>query len=118
MDGSEALEALRRKTYRIVLMDAQMPVMDGYEATRRIRASQACGEPGFPKGLIIVAMTANAMSGDRETCLAAGMDDYLTKPVRPDALRIMLAKYLSDAHATGEIVGREPDRAELAEAAL
>lgn len=76
-----------------------MPVMDGYEATRRIRAAQAAGEPGYSSSMYIVAMTANAMSGDREVCIAAGKDDYLTKPVRPAALRQMLEKYLVNGHA-------------------
>jgi len=81
-----------------VLMDAQMPVMDGLEATRRIRVAQASGEHGFPPGLRIVAMTANAMSGDRDACLAAGMDDYLAKPVRPDALRQVLERFLGNGN--------------------
>jgi len=90
-DGREAIAALRRKHYAIVLMDQQMPVMDGLEATRYIRTSQAAGEPDFPAALRIIAMTANAMAGDREACLAAGMDDYLAKPVHPEALRAVLA---------------------------
>ena len=95
VNGIEALAALRRKSYALVLMDQQMPEMGGIEATRLIRAAQAAGEPGFPLELRIIAMTANAMAGDRETCLAAGMDDYLAKPVRPDDLRDMLARYLA-----------------------
>jgi CheY-like chemotaxis protein len=92
--GREAVDAVQRKTYALVLMDAQMPDMDGMAATRRIRAAQAAGEPGFPAELRIVAMTANAMSGDREMCLAAGMDDYLPKPVKQDVLRKVLDRYL------------------------
>jgi CheY-like chemotaxis protein len=68
-------------------MDCQMPKMDGYEATRRIRASNI--EP-MPR---ILAMTANAMTGEAERCLEAGMDDYLGKPVRLDSLRAMLARW-------------------------
>jgi CheY-like chemotaxis protein len=68
-----------RQTYDVVLMDVQMPEMDGLEASRRISAKG----PDRPR---IVAMTANAMAGDREACLAAGMDDYITKPIRVDAL--------------------------------
>jgi PAS domain S-box-containing protein len=79
--GHVLLAAMETKTYDLVLMDCQMPEMDGYEATRRIRAS---GQ--FPN-LRIIAMTANAMKGDREKCLAAGMDDYLSKPIRVDDLR-------------------------------
>jgi CheY-like chemotaxis protein len=94
-NGREAITALRKKRYALVLMDAQMPEMDGVETTRQIREAQAAGDPDFPASLPIIAMTANAMSGDREVCLAAGMDDYLAKPVKPDDLREMLARYLS-----------------------
>ncbi|MEO7415262.1 MAG: response regulator, partial [Opitutaceae bacterium] len=93
-DGQQVLAALQVKNYALVLMDQQMPVMDGLEATRRIREAQGRKAPGFPSTLRIVAMTANAMAGDREVCLGAGMDDYLAKPVRPDALREMLARYI------------------------
>jgi CheY-like chemotaxis protein len=79
-NGFEVLDRLEQDSYDIVLMDVQMPEMDGLEATRRVRAQ-------WPdRSLRIVAMTANAMEGDREMCLAAGMDDYLSKPIRPDAL--------------------------------
>ncbi|WP_158277499.1 response regulator [Opitutus sp. ER46] len=101
-NGREAVEAVRRKPYRVVLMDAQMPVMDGMEATRLIRRAQAAHEPGVPAVIHIVAMTANAMSGDRESCLEAGMDDYLAKPVKPEALRAILNRYLAAPSASGE----------------
>jgi signal transduction histidine kinase/DNA-binding response OmpR family regulator len=79
-DGLEVITALEQSTYDVVLMDVQMPDLDGLEATRRIRAD-------WPDRRVrIVAMTANAMEGDRETCLAAGMDDYLSKPIRPEEL--------------------------------
>jgi CheY-like chemotaxis protein len=80
-NGIEAVESVERQTYDVVLMDVQMPEMDGLEASRRIVAKWPAGER--PR---IVAMTANAMQGDREQCLAAGMDDYVTKPIRVDAL--------------------------------
>jgi signal transduction histidine kinase/PleD family two-component response regulator len=94
-DGREALAALRRRRFALVLMDAQMPLMDGIEATRLIRQAQRDGDLGENAAVRIVAMTANAMAGDREACLAAGMDDYLAKPVKPEALRAMLARHLS-----------------------
>ncbi|MEM7439738.1 MAG: GAF domain-containing protein [Pseudomonadota bacterium] len=80
-NGAEAVESVDRQTYDVVLMDVQMPEMDGLEASRRINAAYADG--GRPR---IVAMTANAMQGDREMCLAAGMDDYIAKPIRVDRL--------------------------------
>jgi len=85
-DGHEVLEALERERYDVVLMDVQMPELDGLEATREIRARYPGGGP------TIIAMTANAMEGDREECLAAGMDDYLSKPIRPAALAGALAR--------------------------
>ncbi len=80
-NGIEAIECVERQAYDLVLMDVQMPEMDGLEATRRITAKWSSGDR--PR---IVAMTANAMQGDREMCLEAGMDDYVTKPIRVDAL--------------------------------
>jgi CheY-like chemotaxis protein len=80
-NGVEAIECIERQRYDVVLMDVQMPEMDGLEASRRITAKWPAGER--PR---IVAMTANAMQGDREECLAAGMDDYVTKPIRVEAL--------------------------------
>jgi CheY-like chemotaxis protein len=101
-NGREVLTALQRKSYSLVLMDAQMPDIDGVEATRRIREAQAAGESSYPATLTIVAMTANAMTGDREICLAAGMDDYLAKPVKTADLRKMLDRYLSPDLTPGE----------------
>ncbi len=80
-NGIEAIESVQRQTYDVVLMDVQMPEMDGLEASRRITAKWSVGERPH-----IVAMTANAMQGDREMCLAAGMDDYVTKPIRVNEL--------------------------------
>jgi len=80
-NGIEAVECCARQPYDVVLMDVQMPEMDGLEATRQIVAHWPNGNR--PR---IIAMTANAMQGDREECLAAGMDDYVTKPIRVDAL--------------------------------
>jgi len=99
-NGREALAALKRKPYTLVLMDAQMPDIDGVEATRRIRRAQAMGDASLPANLTIIAMTANAMTGDREICIASGMDDYLAKPVKTADLRNMLERYFSPALST------------------
>ncbi len=93
-NGAEALKALKMIPYDMVLMDCQMPEMDGYEATRLIRAM-----PGKISKIPIVAMTANALKGDREKCLAAGMDDYVSKPVDPASLRAVIERYLMDGSA-------------------
>lgn len=86
-NGKLAVEALVRQPYDLIFMDVQMPVMDGFEATRIIRAQAANGT------CPIIAMTAHAMQGDRERCLAAGMDDYIAKPLSPQVLEHMLDKW-------------------------
>ena len=90
-NGAEAVSACRKVRYDVVLMDCQMPEMDGFEATRRIREGEAVASGLQP--VPIVALTANAMSGDRERCLAAGMDDYLSKPFQLDALNATLERW-------------------------
>ena len=88
-DGEAAVKAATGRHYPLILMDVQMPVMDGLQAAAAIRRAQAGGPAS-----IIVALTANAMSGDRERFLAAGMDDYLSKPFTGDALRRLLERWL------------------------
>ncbi len=90
-DGEKALDALTNASsdnlYTVILMDCQMPIMDGYEASRNIRA----GEAGIHnKNIPIIAMTANAMKGDKEKCLEAGMSDYLTKPIDINSLTVKI----------------------------
>ncbi len=86
-NGLEVLEALHRQSYNVVLMDVQMPEMDGLTAT-----SYICQEWSMSSRPRIIAMTANAMAGDRERCLAAGMDDYISKPIRVEAIKVALSK--------------------------
>ena len=93
-NGREVLEAIGHEAFDMVFMDVMMPEMDGLEATRQIRKRQMSGEhKNFQSRIIICAMTAHAMAGDREKCLAAGMDDYLSKPVRPKDVRDMIEKW-------------------------
>ena len=89
-NGEKALAALAEKRYDLVLMDCQMPVLDGYEATKAFRSREVQGEKRLP----VIAMTANAMEGDRRKCLEAGMDDYLAKPVKKVLLRKLLGQWL------------------------
>jgi CheY-like chemotaxis protein len=101
-DGQQAIDALDHGEFDVVLMDVQMPELDGLEATRRIRAR-------WPdRRLQIVAMTANAMAGDREACLAAGMDDYISKPIRPAELTAALERV---PLAAARVVQRRPPKA-------
>ena len=91
-DGQAAIDAARSHAFDVVLMDCLMPVMDGFEATARVREL----EEGSGRRLPIVALTANAMKGDVETCLAAGMDDHLAKPFKDEDLARVLARYLPE----------------------
>ncbi|OAG41356.1 hypothetical protein AYO21_04298 [Fonsecaea monophora] len=102
-DGKQAYEALQTKSregkpFHLVLMDVQMPVLDGYEATKAIRAD---ADPNVSR-VLIIAMTASAIRGDREKCLEAGMNDYLAKPVRQTALKAMLDEYLHKSKGAAE----------------
>ena len=92
-NGREAVDMAQRYFYEIMFLDCQMPGMDGFEATERIRANQAKSGAFIP----IVAMTANAMGGDREKCLAVGMDDFLAKPVTEEQLGAMVRHWMGRA---------------------
>jgi len=102
-DGHEAVQSFGRQPYAAVLMDCQMPEVDGFEATARIRAREGNG-----RRIPIIAMTASAMRGDRERCLAAGMDDYLAKPVTIENLRAVLRRWLPLAE---DVLPIGPERA-------
>jgi len=101
-NGKSAVEALEKASYDLVLMDCQMPGMDGYQATRHIRQmnSPVCDIP-------VIAMTGYAMTGDREKCLEAGMDDYVTKPISPASLMEVLGRWLQEK--------RSPSRKEISQ---
>jgi len=94
--GREAVEACTRDRFSLILMDCQMPEMDGYEAAREIRRREAAAgaETDCVVHIPIVAMTANAVTGDQERCLAAGMDDYLPKPVQLASLAATLRRWI------------------------
>jgi len=118
-NGLEALEAVQRDAYDLILMDVQMPEMDGFEATRQIRAYER--DVNGPDGhrTRIVAMTANATVADKEKCLEVGMDDYLSKPVRPDALQRALVKGKTRIEAgESEVAERRVQTIAAAEAAI
>jgi CheY-like chemotaxis protein len=92
-NGQEVLEKLKDKQYDVILMDVQMPVMDGIEATKTIRAQETDGSH-----IPIIALTAHAMKGDAERCLAAGMDGYVSKPIRSDELFQEIERVLAKYH--------------------
>lgn len=96
-DGRQAVDALQEQDFDLVFMDCQMPVMDGYEASRSIRQLAAPKKANVP----IIAMTANAMKGDKEMCLNAGMDDYIAKPVDAQKLYALMGKWLGHIHGEG-----------------
>jgi PAS domain S-box-containing protein len=109
--GRVAIEAVQRDRFDLIFMDVQMPEVDGFEATREIRKREASGQPRTP----ILALTAHAMSGDRERCLDAGMDGYMTKPVNPKELDDVLKSFAASAHhpaaAPSAVTAASPSRA-------
>jgi len=105
-NGLEAIEKLANEFYEVILMDVQMPEMDGLEATRRIRAMAG-------KYPVIIAMTANAMQGDREECLHAGMDDYISKPIRLDEIVNVLERWALEIRVKQEEIPPTSDRGDL-----
>lgn len=102
-DGQQALNILEKQNVDLIFMDCQMPVMDGFEATQKIRA--------FNKSVMIIAMTASAMQGDRERCLAAGMNDYITKPIEETTLESLLHRYLLP-HTNADVTSIDQSRLE------
>jgi two-component system sensor histidine kinase/response regulator len=110
-DGKEAVEAITRIPYAAVLMDVQMPDMDGYTATAEIRRRE-----GPERHTPIIAMTANAMQGDREKAIEAGMDDYVPKPVKLGELEAVLGRWASRVEE--DLVGEEPEEEPLDRSAL
>ncbi|MEG4446029.1 PAS domain S-box protein [Microcoleus sp. AT9_B5] len=116
-NGAEALSMLALKKYDIVLMDCQMPVLDGYEATRELRrleaANAAAGTIQPHQKTVVIAMTANALKGDREKCLAAGMDDYISKPISLEKLKSVLENWSAKLKiATPKFNGEELQNSE------
>ncbi len=110
-NGKEAVEKIEKNEYDIVFMDVQMPVMDGFEATRNIRKS----EENTKKHIPIVAMTANVMKGDRERCLAAGMDKYIPKPIQKEELRAVIINLgiISNIKSKSKLVTKNTDKSDV-----
>jgi len=106
MNGEEALAALEKENFELILMDVQMPKMDGFQATQRIRAKE--NETGLH--IPIIAMTAHAMKGDRERCLAVGMDDYISKPLNVKQLTETIARVMSQHPASGAVAAGQVPR--------
>jgi CheY-like chemotaxis protein/HPt (histidine-containing phosphotransfer) domain-containing protein len=117
-DGAKALEALQQESFDVVFMDCQMPTLDGYETTRALRRAEVDGEFGRRRSHYVIALTANAMAGDREKCFAAGMDDFLTKPIDRDDLSAALRRAATALQAgpAGEATAVAPNGGATAQA--
>ncbi|MEQ9069235.1 MAG: response regulator, partial [Gimesia chilikensis] len=114
LNGLETIEAVKRSQFDLILMDCQMPEMDGFEATRQIRQLEA---DGILSGHIpIVALTANAVKGDREVCLQAGMDEYLSKPVQVNQIREVFARLLEQKPDSADSSHADCDQSEQSRA--
>ncbi|MCP5104338.1 MAG: response regulator [bacterium] len=107
VSGEDAVKAVQKTQYDLVLMDCQMPGMDGYEATRKIRKFEASTLRPAARHLPIIALTAHAMKGDKEKCEAAGMDDYISKPVSPQKVADMIEKWLEKTTTPEPGTGKE-----------
>ena len=116
-NGLDALAAIEKKKYDIIFMDVQMPEMDGLEATRIIRERQREKSrfPNYHGQMIIVAMTASAMPGDRDKCIASGMDDYLAKPVRPEDMRSIVERWAPACQANAPTTSQTETATEMSE---
>ena len=111
-DGSEAFKRMQNGEYALLLTDLHMPEMDGFELTKQVRAREA-GQQHIP----IIALTANALKGEKEHCLNVGMDDYLSKPAQLEDLRLVLEKYLASNKSVAETMPTPPAQAEPEETA-
>jgi CheY-like chemotaxis protein len=93
-DGAEAIARIGKGGIDLVLMDCQMPVLDGFAATRQLRELEATNQMPYSERMPVIALTANALKGDREACLEAGMDDYITKPMQSDTLFKAVSRFI------------------------
>jgi len=112
-NGQAALDQLERQAYDLVFMDCQMPIMDGYEATRILREREIAADGGIRTS--VIALTAHASAGEREKCLSAGMDDYLSKPASRSDLAVVLARWLGEPSApeVAPIAQDNPDQRKI-----
>ncbi len=118
-DGQQALDMITKKHYDIVLMDCQMPILDGYKATEILREFDVEEKRSTP----VIALTANAMVGDREKCMKAGMNDYLSKPIKPEKLLAIIQKWAGDklnnrSYSQDDLVDKQPDLEQISDVTI